>query len=269
MRPVLVRIMLLAAFLSLAVPCVPSSGPGASLNAAAYGGIDVQLVHPTFAGTSEKVEVTLTLRGGPAEDTGGNYSYVAKIIATNMSGAQVSPERGGPSQSGVFKFNVTTPAAAKQTIKVEINATSTAQPSGNETYRVVQYSMKIVEPVVISATVFNEGAVAVDNATAQFYADGTLLGTKAFNVSAGSSAVVSYNWTFLSLKSGKHVVTVEVDDENDIVEFSDGNNVYSRTVYIGEQGDPAGIVLTVGVIVVAVFFALTYLQKPAKRGKKF
>ena len=263
------RLLLVTALLSLVLQCVPPSAPSASRNAAAYGGIDIQLDHPTFAGTNEKVQVTLRILGGPAEETGGNYSYVAKITASNMTGAGVSPERGGPTQSGVFQFNITMPGEAKQTIKIEINATSAPGISGDSTYRVAGFEMKVVEAVVIAATVYNIGSVSADNVTASFYADGTLLGTKTFNLSGLSSTVLHYNWTFLNLKSGKHVVTIEIDNSNNLVEFNDGNNVYSRTVYIGKQGNPAGAILTMGVIIVSVLFVLTYMQKPAKRGKKF
>ncbi|HJX04762.1 MAG TPA: CARDB domain-containing protein, partial [Thermoplasmata archaeon] len=92
--------------------------------------------------------------------------------------------------------------------------------------------------------------------------------TQIMNLTAGSSQTITYNWTFSSIRSGKHVVTVKIDDPNGLVEFSDGNNEYSITIYVGEQGNPAGGILTVGLMIVIVLFVLTYLQKPAKRGKK-
>jgi hypothetical protein len=62
---------------------------------------------------------------------------------------------------------------------------------------------------------------------------------------------------------------VTVDEPEGIVEFSNGNNELSLTIYVGEQGNPAGAILTVALILVGIIFVLTYLQKPAKRAKKF
>jgi hypothetical protein len=39
------------------------------------------------------------------------------------------------------------------------------------------------------------------------------------------------------------------------------------TVYVGDQGNPIGAVLTVGVIIMAVLVSLTLMQKPSKRKK--
>ena len=77
-----------------------------------------------------------------------------------------------------------------------------------------------------------------------------------------------YNWTFVKIDEGKHVVSVAIDDPNRIAEFADGNNVFSQTIYVGDVGNPVGAVLTMGVIIMSVLVALTYLQKPPKRGKK-
>jgi len=65
------------------------------------------------------------------------------------------------------------------------------------------------------------------------------------------------------------VITIVVDDANKLVEFSNGNNVYSLTIYIADTGNPLGAVLAIGVIVLSVFVGLMWLQKPQKRGKKF
>ncbi|MGB2826022.1 MAG: hypothetical protein WBC49_05230, partial [Thermoplasmata archaeon] len=76
-----------------------------------------------------------------------------------------------------------------------------------------------------------------------------------------------YNWTWLNVGSGEHTVKVVLDDVDDLVEFSSGNNVYTLTVYIGKESNPIGAVLTVGVIIMFVFTFLTYLQKPARKKK--
>lgn len=235
-------------------------------NASAYSDIDIQFQRPAYAGKSQTVYCTLSVSGGPALDLGGNYTYRAEIIADNDTGASVTPSSGGD-PSGVFALNVTMPGEAPQTIKIKFNITSRDISAQKLTWTEREFEIKVVDPIMIQATVYNRGSVDASNVTAEFYADGTLLGTQTFAVTAGSQRVLTYNWTWLKISNGEHVVTVIIDDPNDIAEFSDGNNVFSKTIYVGEQGNPLGAVLSVIVGIMAVLVVLTWLQKPI-RGKK-
>ncbi len=252
---------------SLAMMALPI-GVQLSSDATAYGGISVQFDRPLFAGKSQTVQCTLTITGGPAEDGGGNYTYRAEVEGTNTTGSSVDPTTS-TSPSGVFKLNVTMPGEAPQKIKVRINATSKGGVPQVTKYLEQEFEMEVVDPIFITATVYNMGEVDALNVTAKFYADGTYLASRVFNVTAGSSTKISYNWSFESIRSGEHVITIVVDDANKLVEFSNGNNVYSLTIYVADTGNPLGAVLAIGVIVISVFVGLMWLQKPPKRGKKF
>jgi hypothetical protein len=198
----------------------------------------------------------------------GNYSYEADIEADNTTGSSINPTSAS-SASGVFKLNITMPGEAPQKIKIIINATSRGGSPSVTKYLEQSFDMKVVDPILVTATVYNMGDVDARNVTAKFYADGTYLASRVFNVTAGSSATLTYNWTFDNIRSGRHVITVVVDDSNELVEFSTGNNVYSLTIYVGGGGNPLGAVLTIGVILASVFVGLMWLQKPQRRGKKF
>ena len=259
---------LLAAVLAL---CLAIPGAVVLLgadDAAAYSGISVDLDHPSYAAKGSKLALVLIISGGPAGEIGGNFTYRAELDGLNTTGAAITPSTG-TSQSGVFKLNLTLPTQAPQTLKILINATSKEWKSGTSTHTESTFEIKVVDPIVITATVHNAGTVDARNVTAKFYADGSLLTSMIFNVTAGSSASLEYNWTFATIKSGKHVVTVTVDDSEGVVEFSDGNNVFSQTIYVGEQGNPAGVVLVIGVIIASILVALMFLAKPPKRSKKF
>jgi len=259
-------VLVFALAIMLAMPLAGVLRP--SSQAAAYSGISVNIENPSFAGKSETVVVMLIIIGGPAADIGGNYTYGdVKMTGANTTGWKVDPI-SQTSESGVFRLNLTMPGEPGQTVKVGFNATSMEWRTNQETYINAEFEIKVVDPIVITAQVFNKGAVDAVNASARIYADGVLLDTQVINVTAGSLQTVSYNWTFASIQNGKHVVTVKIDDPNGLVEFSDGNNEYSITIYVGEQGNPAGAILTVGLMIVIVLFVLTYMQKPAKRGKK-
>ena len=246
---------------ALLVPILALSG--GMPNAKAFSGIDVQFEHPAFAGINETVKCKLTITGGPAEDKRGNFSYNIEMLGLNTT---VPSPSSGRSESGQWFINITMPPVAHQSITLRINATSTEDIGPFETVQ-ADFKMEVVLPILIQATVFNSGSVAADNVTAKFYADGVLLSTQTFSVSAGGSKLLAYNWTFLKISSGKHVVSVTVDEPNKIVEFSDGNNAISRTIYVGKQSNPLGAVLTGGVIVLAILVALMWMQKPVRRKK--
>lgn len=238
---------------------------GLSGNASAYQPILISMDPPSFAGTLETVSCTLTIAGGPAAELGTNYTYKAEIVADNETGSSITPTTGS-SADGVFTLSITMPGEA-QTVTVRINATSKGELSSDSVSKLRDYEIKVVEPIVITATVYNTGTVDVETAKATFYADGILLGEQNFSLAAGESTDLVHNWTWANIADGEHVVTVVIDDEYGIVEFSDGNNVLSKTIYVGSQGNPIGAVLTVGVIIMGVLVALMYMAKPAKRKK--
>ena len=235
-------------------------------NADAYSDISISIDCPTFAAKGEIVACTLTVSGGPAGDMGGNFSYEAELIADNITGSLISPSTG-TSPFGVFKLNITLPKYAPQTIEVEFNVTSEDTATGDSTEKLKSIEIKVIDPIVLRATVYNTGSVDASNVTAKFYGDGIYLGTRTFDLAAGSSVVLTYNWTWASISDGKHTATVVIDEANGLVEFSNGNNVCSLTIYVGDESNPLGAVLTVGVIIMSVFVFLTFLQKPSARKK--
>jgi hypothetical protein len=130
---------------------------GVSGDASAYTPVEVSLDVPVFAGTLEVVPCTLTIVGGPAADLGANYTYKAEIIADNETGSSISPSTGS-SASGVFRLNITMPGEA-QTITVKVNATSKSPDSTEHVSKVREFEVKVVSPIVITATVHNTGSV--------------------------------------------------------------------------------------------------------------
>jgi len=259
------RLLLIVVFLSLVagpLGLVLTSAP----NASAYSSVSVNLEYQTYAGKLQTIQCKLYVAGGPAGDVGGNYTYRAEIVADNDTGSSVSPTTSS-SQTGVFIFNATMPGEAPQKIKIKVNATSTEWTGKDSKYKVREFDILVVDPIVITAKVQNDGPVDAKNVTARFYADGALLGAKVFNVTSHSTIDLVYNWTFYGISDGKHIVTVTIDDPNKIVEFSDGNNVFTRTIYIGNQGNPVGALLTIILIIVSILVVLMWFQKPVKRKK--
>lgn len=235
--------------------------------ASAYSDISIDMTYQNWGGAGQAISCTLRVQGGPAYDIGGNYTYKAEVVADNETGASVSPATA-TNANGLFRFNVTLPGEGGQTATLKVNVTSKYNTK-ESTYKVKEYEIEVLKPIVISATVYNRGSVAANNVTARFFADGELLGSQLFSLAAGGSATLTYNWTSQAMSDGEHTITVTVDDTSGIAEFSDGNNVMTMTIYVGDEGNPVGAVLTIGVIIMSVLVVLTYLQKPSRRtGKK-
>lgn len=260
-RSLVVVLMLIVATLFSALALSDLAGES---SATTYSDIDIRFDYPKFAAKSSKFQVNLTVSGGPAGDIGGNYTYKAEIVADNETGSSVSPTTA-TNQQGVFSFNVTMPGYAPQVVIIKLNITSREYKTREAVSVIREYRIDCVDPILIKATVYNRGPVAVSGAVAEFYADGVLLGSKTFDLGANASTVVQYNWTWREISDGKHTITVVLDDPNDLVEFSDGNNVLTLTIYVGEQSNPLGAVLTMLVIIMSVLVVLTFLQKPVRR----
>jgi len=269
MRLRFVRGLILGVVLAAILATPGSLLSHSSSNAAAYSAISIVFDHPEFGATGQTIQCTVTMDGGPAADLGGTYNWSAEISgSTNSTGASIIPSIGSPMASGVWVVNVTMPGEGPQKVTVAIVGTSTAGTSGAKVTVTSEFEMQVVVPVLIEATVTNTGQVDANNVTARIFADGVLLYTRILNVTAGSTATLSYNWSFLKIKSGRHVITVTVDDPNNVVEFSNGNNVFSQVVYIGTPGNPAGVAITIGIIIAAVLVVLMWLQKPLRRQQK-
>jgi len=237
-------------------------------NAAAYSPISIVFDRPTFAAINQTVQCKVTMHGGPAADLGGNYNWTGEITASNDTGAEMLPSVGAQSATGVWFVNVTMPEFGPQIVTIKITGTSSAGTGKGSVTASTTFEMKVVVPIRIKATVQNKGDVDASNVTAKIFADGVLLDTRIINVSAGSSITFNYNWTFQDIKRGRHVVTVTVDDPNNVVEFSNGNNVFSQVIYVGSPGNPAAVGLTIGVIIAAILVVLMWLQKPVRRPLK-
>jgi len=260
----LVAVVLVAAF---ALP--GSLLSQTATNASAYSPINILFDHPVYGAVGKDVMCTIRMYGGPAADTGGQYNWTAEITASNNdTGAAIVPSVGSATSTGVWVVNVTLPGEGDQTVTVTLTGTSKASTGTASVTVTSEFEIKVVEPIVIKATVSNTGDVDAKNVTAKVFADGILLYTQVINITAGASTTITYNWTFLEIKGGRHIVTVTVDDPGNLVEFNSGNNVYTQVIYIGTPGNPAGVVLTIGVIIAAILVVLMWMQKPVRRPLK-
>jgi len=216
----------------------------------------------TILGTEQEADFQLRISYSYPERI-LRYNYRAEIAGENMLGASVSPDNG-TSEDGIFFLKIKGPTNAGE-LKVKVNA------SANETdtswYQIKEFVFKVVKPIHISAVLHNSGENDANNVTVQMFVDGVLKDLKTYNISAGSSVTVHFNWTFGEIPGGEYKVTLVADSSDNIVEFSEGDNTLEMTIYYTKSGNPLRGVISVMIIFVVIVLILTILQKKSV-GKK-
>ncbi len=210
----------------------------------------------------------LTMVGGPAEMGDGNYSYTAELTGENTYGASILPGTVTPKASGTFYLNLTAPAVP-QTLTITIKCTSASTTTTVNT--ALEYNVRVVEPVVLSATITNTGKVSVNGVplVLQIFRDGDWVQfhSTTLDLGAGETYDLKYNWTALDLRSGEYKVRMLLDPDNSVVTFEGGSAVYETTIYYDMPGY-GGVNSLLWVLVIALGF-VTFLiwRRPAAKGK--
>lgn len=185
----------------------------------------------------------------------GEYSWNASI-----SSGQITPNKGSGSANS-FNITVTAPTTTGNPVlsltltNGTVNHTST-------------YTLHVIEPTVISATVKNSGNLAMQDVKVRFLADGAVLNETTFDIAANTTSTVSYNWTAHGLSAGEHTVQVMLDPDNEYVRFLDGSSTYTSKFYVGESiWGTMNVILAILVALLIFIVFLTYMNR-GKKGKK-
>lgn len=237
------------------------------LNTAAQEDVHVFITGPDTLPTNTTVQYTIRITGGPAgvEGSNGTFSYLAKLEMPEPRGAELEPQQA-ESKESTFVVNVTTPETPQEMTMV-VNGSSTTNITD---INVTSWSgdvSKIIEVfkpfrVNISAVVRNPGPADVKGAKVTFYVDGDLIGNKTLDLSANTTENVFLEWVAPPEEEGLHEVEVRVNDEGTLLEFSTGDNVMTKTIYVGEKPDravhPIMYFSNGGVMFVLMFFAILF-----------
>jgi hypothetical protein len=141
--------------------------------------------------------------------------YVTSAAEVNITGAAPSeetPAKGNLSATNkTLSFDVTAPLEPGD-LTVNINISS---PSGEDWYTTTE-TIKVVRPVVISATIDNPTNTEVSNATVRFYVDNEQIDTQTIeSIPVGDSADISSEWILEDVPTGWHDTRIEIDLDND------------------------------------------------------
>jgi hypothetical protein len=232
--------------------------------------LSAKFVGPSVVSLGGVTQYTITVAGGPAENTNGTYSYKVLFTGYAATNATLTPNTGS-SKTGVFNFNLTTPKVLGD-LTMTLSASSsdgTNTTYNNETKMVV----KVIHPVVFTVNIKNTGNMTVTNIPVYFwvdYVDSTSKPVYVANVTidALSTKAVTYNWTTTSLGTGSHVLKVEIDPTASFVLFDVGGTVMTNTFYYNQSGYGTTNALLYVALVTLVFVVFMVYRRPVPRKKK-
>lgn len=223
----------------------------------------VSVTGPTVIGKGETAQYLVEAVGGPAEVSGGNYSYKASIMGPNTEDAYVLPTTG-KSVTGRFYLNVTARGEVSSVI-LRVNVTSSSQTeSVNKT---VYYRITVVEPVTIVANIENGGNAQVNGLPVTIYADGKPIYSTNVTIAPGATYTLRYNWTDPELESGEHVITIILDPEQEFVTFEGGGTTYTMTFYYGKEDFGTWNILLAVLSGLLIFLTYSFYRRPTRRRK--
>ena len=218
--------MLMAATLMVAVPV--------------SGGTSVE--GPVKAGTGDTVTFTLKVDG--------TASYTAE-----MPGGSVDPDFGIVDEEA--EINVTVPnTPGRHWLKVNFTF-----DDGSEEVR--EWMINVVEPYVFTATLVNNGDIAVTGLPVKFILNGETVHESNVDIAPGETKTVEYRH-IEGLSSGRNSITVALDSENELVTLSTGTTSMTTVFYI-DQADYSLSHWIMGLTLVIMTFGLVWVyRKPRK-----
>ncbi|MFP4169591.1 MAG: CARDB domain-containing protein [Methanomassiliicoccales archaeon] len=224
--------------------------------------LNLEIDGPVNVAQGEPTEYTINATGGPAEN-GGNYSYSAKVLGTTPSDARLSPSNG-TSSDGTFRMNLTAKGEAEK-ITIQVNMTS---QSGDESVtKTKTLGVTVVDPITISAVIENTGKVKVNDVPVTIYADGEEIHSTTVDIDSNSTHQLNYNWT-APVGDGRHEIRVVIDPDHQLVTFEGGGQVYTSTIYLGEEDYGTWNIALFALLGFLIFLAYTFYRRPAKKRKR-
>jgi hypothetical protein len=192
-----------------------------------------------------------------------SITYTAVLNDSNgkaQSGA-VSPSSGTLTNGVESSLKVTAPSTlGKYTLVVTFKMIKDEEASVSTEKTIV---ISVVEPIVLSAELFNNTKVNFTDFAVYFEVDGKLVeGSRTLiSVEAGGRTTATYNLITDSLSSGRHTFKVVAGSENiGQAEFEGGEGSF----YVGHSDYKLINILLVVLLIVLIIAVVYFYRKPVK-----
>jgi hypothetical protein len=234
--------------------------------------VNIALDGPTRVGLAEKQAYKIIITGGP-EGNNTTYSWTGSLSGQNSAEATMVPATGGPLKNGTFFFNLTTPQnSGDLTVTIEAKANN---PAGGNASLSKDFTIDVVNPITLEATVKNIGNATAVNVPVVFFlnddpSDPLLIYNTTVTLAPNATTDLKYNWTSYRIGSGHHTILMQVDPNGTFVTFANGNKTMEQDIYYKVNGsDQYNIYLWVLIIALVILIFLIWRRpNPKKRRKK-
>ncbi len=198
-----------------------------------------------------------------------NYSVTIYFAGDNLSGFSPTTTYHNFSASNPdFVIPMTAPGTVQQ---ITVFVKSSAQSSSNTFKASSTYTINVVKPIYLYASVSNKNSVAMYNVTVNFYVDSNFVASKTIpTLSPGQSTMVNYTWTAPYLKNGEHSLTVQVN--NSLISINSGGSSVTNHFYYGTPPNYTWIyyiVAAVGVFMIIMVMGAGRRPRVGERSPKW
>jgi hypothetical protein len=172
--------------------------------------------------------------GGPAELPNGtfvgNLSFYLSVSGTNTTNVAIAPTQG-KIVNGAAANTTLTVANVSEVLTISVLLASTTNTSNESTN--FSTTVTVVQPYVLSTTIYNLGNTTVTSFPIAVDLDGTLVGTvSAPQMLPHSTYAFSYSYPTVGLSAGEHTFTIYLPSNHGLVRFANGTTTYSVSFYI-------------------------------------
>ncbi len=211
---------------------------------------------PTVLGISGSGGYYINGSGGPAYASDGtkvgNLSYYVNVVGTNTTGVIFSPTRNNITD-GVSPMANLTVNAIVQILTIDVMISSTY--NGTNASINFTYTVHVVQPYLLTATLFDRSIADLMAFTLNISLDGTSVGNVTVpSMTAGGTYHLNFSYVTLGLSPGWHTFTISLVPERGLVTFANGSLVFSESFYVApaptnyELWYIAGVVAFFGVL---------------------
>lgn len=159
-----------------------------------------------------------------------NYNVTVYFSGDNMTGFSPTDTYHNYSATNPdFSLGLKAPTVEQQmTFLVKTSADSS---SGVKTFSST-YTVKVIPPIYLHATITNKNTVSMHNVTVNFYVDNSYITSKTVStISPGQTEYLNYTWLAPYLTSGEHTLMVQVN--NTLLSINGGGNSVTTHFYFG------------------------------------
>lgn len=181
-----------------------------------------------------------------------NYTTTVYFTGDNLTGfAPTNTYHNFSSKNPDFKVPMTAPSAT-QTLTLMVHTTGMTSTGARKSFSST-YTVKVINPIQLHASISNKNSVAMYNVSVDFYVDNSFVANKTVaKVGPGQNVLVNYTWLAPYLSNGKHTLTVKVNSP--LISVDNQGTSVSSSFYYGHPPNYDWIYYIVAAVGVVMFF---------------